>query len=270
MAVVTAQTGVALEDQDGRSVRQRGDAQDHGQVALLERASAHAARDLDAVALLVPEDDLDLFKQMSDDLTATYNAPDPAASAGPRAAFDAYFAEVIDDRRKMLADADVTDPGPQHVGTVLPDDLISGFVVAEVDDAGEGCRSARRGDDDVGGTVGEKVEPVPFFMEQVRGDKFRLFVDLDIKRTVEEPYDAQRIVMKILQSLKHIFPKADVTSLACGCHGPWRDAVNSDAVFKTGIRIYCQPISRETPAPESLIAPASGNLCFRDREQISR
>src|SRR5262249_11470859 len=40
----------------------------------------------------IPTDDLARFKQMSNDLTATYNLPDPRASAGPRAAFDEYFA----------------------------------------------------------------------------------------------------------------------------------------------------------------------------------
>ncbi len=64
----------------------------------------------------IPPEDLARFKQMSGDLTATYNLPDPHASAAPRAAFDEYFQVVIADRR-----ANPTD------------DLVSGLVAAEVD-----------------------------------------------------------------------------------------------------------------------------------------
>ncbi len=81
----------------------------------------------------IPPTDLALFKQMSGDLTATYNEPDPARSAEPRAAFDAYFARIIHDRRDVLASAGITAPGPEHLGTVLPDDLISSFIVADLD-----------------------------------------------------------------------------------------------------------------------------------------
>ncbi len=81
----------------------------------------------------IPPSDLTLFKQMSGDLTATYNEPDPALSAAPRAAFDAYFAAIIHARRSMLEDRGIARPGPQHLGTVLPDDLISSFLVADLD-----------------------------------------------------------------------------------------------------------------------------------------
>ncbi len=77
--------------------------------------------------------DLPRFEQMTRDLTATYNEPDPAVSGPPRAAFDSYFQAVIDARRRELRRAGVSEPGLEHVGTVLSDDLISRFVVAEVD-----------------------------------------------------------------------------------------------------------------------------------------
>jgi cytochrome P450 len=70
----------------------------------------------------IPPSDLTLFKQMSGDLTATYNEPDPARSAAPRAAFDAYFAAIIRARRTIL-----------QSGGELPDDLISSFIVADLD-----------------------------------------------------------------------------------------------------------------------------------------
>jgi cytochrome P450 len=64
----------------------------------------------------IPTDDLARFKQMSNDLTATYNLPDARASAGPRAAFDDYFAGIIAARRAQPTD-----------------DLVSRLAAAEVD-----------------------------------------------------------------------------------------------------------------------------------------
>jgi cytochrome P450 len=69
-----------------------------------------------AQLLGIPPEDLTRFKQMSTDLTATYNLPDPAASAAPRAAFDEYFQSVIEARRAHPAD-----------------DLVSRLAAAEVD-----------------------------------------------------------------------------------------------------------------------------------------
>ena len=63
----------------------------------------------------LPDDDIAGFKEMSDDLTATYNDPDPRASAAPRARFDRYFVELIEARRRS----------PE-------DDLVSGFATAEL------------------------------------------------------------------------------------------------------------------------------------------
>jgi cytochrome P450 len=79
----------------------------------------------------IPSADLGMFGEMCDGLTASYNVPDPAASAAPRARLDAYFQAQIDQRRATLRDAGVTEPGAEHVGTVIPNDLLSGFIVAE-------------------------------------------------------------------------------------------------------------------------------------------
>jgi cytochrome P450 len=70
----------------------------------------------------IPPSDLILFKQMSGDLTATYNEPDPRLSAAPRAAFDSYFGDIIRARRATFDD-----------GGALPDDLITSFIVADLD-----------------------------------------------------------------------------------------------------------------------------------------
>jgi cytochrome P450 len=79
----------------------------------------------------VPESDLPLFKELCDGLTATYNLPDPRASGPARLRLDTYLQGHIDERRRLLAAAGVTDPGEDHLGTVVPNDMISGFVVAE-------------------------------------------------------------------------------------------------------------------------------------------
>jgi len=81
----------------------------------------------------IPTTDLARFKRMSTDLTATYNDPDPGSSAAPRAAFDDYFTTVVEARRRMLTDAGVNAATPEHVGTILPDDLVSRLVVADLD-----------------------------------------------------------------------------------------------------------------------------------------
>lgn len=73
------------------------------------------------------------FRQMSDDLTATYNEPDPALSLAPRQAFDAYFQRVVEDRRERLRRAGVTSPDESVLGSVLPNDLVSRLVVARIE-----------------------------------------------------------------------------------------------------------------------------------------
>jgi cytochrome P450 len=80
----------------------------------------------------VPESDHARFKAMTDALTATYNVPDPRASAEPRARFDQYFQAFIDERRAALARAGVADADVDEtcLGTIVPDDMVSGFVVA--------------------------------------------------------------------------------------------------------------------------------------------
>jgi cytochrome P450 len=78
----------------------------------------------------IPPTQVAQFKQWSDDLVATFNSPTPDAQAPIREAMSAYFQERIDERRAQLRAAGVDEPSDEHLGTVLPNDLISGFVVA--------------------------------------------------------------------------------------------------------------------------------------------
>ena len=83
-----------------------------------------------AKLLGVPPSELVQFKQWSDDLVACFNNPDPRAPDKIRAELNAYFQGFIDDRRALLAAAGVDEPDESHLGTVVPNDLIGGFVVA--------------------------------------------------------------------------------------------------------------------------------------------
>lgn len=81
----------------------------------------------------IPPEDHREFRRMSDELTATYNEPDPAVSLAPRQAFDMYFQRVIDGRRELLREAGVDSPDESMLGSVLPNDLVSRLAVAEVE-----------------------------------------------------------------------------------------------------------------------------------------
>lgn len=86
-----------------------------------------------ATLMGIPPEDHLTFRRMSDDLTATYNEPDPRASLAPRRAFDAYFARIIDERRRRIREAGPDARDEEVIGNVLPDDLVSRLAVAEVD-----------------------------------------------------------------------------------------------------------------------------------------
>ncbi|MCP4907156.1 MAG: cytochrome P450 [bacterium] len=81
----------------------------------------------------IPPEDHHAFRRMSDDLTATYNEPDPTTTVAPRQAFDQYFGRVIDGRRELLRKAGIPSPDESVLGNVLPNDLVSRLAVAEVD-----------------------------------------------------------------------------------------------------------------------------------------
>jgi cytochrome P450 len=83
-----------------------------------------------AKLLGIPPTEVAQFKQWSDDLVACFNNPDPQAPDAIRAEMAAYFQCFIDERRAKLAAAGVSEPGEQHLGSIVPNDLVSGFVVA--------------------------------------------------------------------------------------------------------------------------------------------
>lgn len=83
-----------------------------------------------AKLLGVPPHEVAQFKQWSDDIVAQFNSPDPHAPDAVRAEMGAYFQAFIEERRRLLADAGVDEPDESHLGSVVPNDLVSGFVIA--------------------------------------------------------------------------------------------------------------------------------------------
>ena len=83
----------------------------------------------------VPTDQIEQFKEWSDNQVEAMNSQDPEASAANRALIDEFFLEQLETRRAMLRAAGLADDswGQEHLGDVVPDDVISGLLVASAD-----------------------------------------------------------------------------------------------------------------------------------------
>ena len=83
----------------------------------------------------VPTDDIEQFKAWSDEQLAASNSSDRSAGDGARQALNAYLLDQLDVRRALLLDsgADPDTAGPEVLGDVIPDDVTSGILLAEVD-----------------------------------------------------------------------------------------------------------------------------------------
>jgi cytochrome P450 len=83
----------------------------------------------------VPTDDIEQFKAWSDEQLAAANAADAEASRAPREAMNAYLLDQLNVRRAQLRDAgcEPDTAGPEVLDEVIPDDVISGILLAEVD-----------------------------------------------------------------------------------------------------------------------------------------
>jgi cytochrome P450 len=62
-----------------------------------------------------------------------FSDPDPAAFREIVEEFQPHFMGLIEDRKRRLADANITEPGMEHLGTVLPWDYISLGLAVRVD-----------------------------------------------------------------------------------------------------------------------------------------
>ena len=87
-----------------------------------------------AKILGIPTDDIDQFKAWSDAQLAGSNTSEDGRKV-PREAMNAYLLEHLNIRRSLLDDAGVdgTDNAEDLMGSIIPDDVISGILLAEVD-----------------------------------------------------------------------------------------------------------------------------------------
>lgn len=77
-----------------------------------------------AIALGLPEEDIERYRAWTDAFLSNMIA-DPAEQARIIGELYAFFDEEFEKRREQLRAAGVDKPGPEHVGTVLGDNLIS-------------------------------------------------------------------------------------------------------------------------------------------------
>ncbi|UGT67863.1 cytochrome P450 [Nocardia gipuzkoensis] len=78
--------------------------------------------------LLGLEGDLGRFKELSDALMAEgMNSTDPRGFNQVLAELDRYWVEQLAPRKAALATVD--QPGPEHLGTLLPDDMMSNLLI---------------------------------------------------------------------------------------------------------------------------------------------
>jgi cytochrome P450 len=82
----------------------------------------------------LPLDNYLQYKRWSDELQAMlFHDTTPGSHEKIVGEIVPYFAGLIEERRRQLADAGITQPGVEHLGTVLSDDYISRSVVSQVE-----------------------------------------------------------------------------------------------------------------------------------------
>ena len=90
-----------------------------------------------AQILGVPTEDINQFKEWSDAQLAASKSPNPADSKGPRDAMNDYLLRQLNLRRDLLQASGWAEHNPltqqDILGVVIPDDVISGILLAEVD-----------------------------------------------------------------------------------------------------------------------------------------
>jgi 2'-5' RNA ligase len=90
----------------------------------------------------------------------------------------------------------------------------------------------------------KESDKVPFFIEEIRGDIFRLYVDVDFKSTSHSKIELEKtgFVPVLLTHTAACFPGANLAVCITDCHGKWDDKHHTDAVYKSGYRFYFQHI----------------------------
>ena len=88
-------------------------------------------------------------------------------------------------------------------------------------------------------------DATPFFMEEVRGDVFRLYLDLDLKWTSAGLFDLLPsgllfLVLAHTRAFCSLWDRAPPVAVVTECQGPWSDERHRDAVYKSGFRVFFQ------------------------------
>lgn len=82
----------------------------------------------------IPSRDYGQFNQWSTAFMETaFIADEPLAFMQVFNDVAAFLQNIVAERRVLLAKAGVVEPGPEHLGSIIPDDLISAFIIAKID-----------------------------------------------------------------------------------------------------------------------------------------
>lgn len=82
----------------------------------------------------VPPEDAQEIKEMTDEFLGAFCIPEQNGVAPAARRLNAYFEPHLERRRTLLRDAGISDPDETHLGTVLPDDLLSFMLVKKYGD----------------------------------------------------------------------------------------------------------------------------------------
>ncbi|WP_458683517.1 cytochrome P450 [Prescottella equi] len=82
----------------------------------------------------VPPEDAPEIKEMTDGFLGAFCAPDKRAVVPAARRLHAYFEPHLERRRELLRDAEIDVPDETHLGTILPNDLLSFMLVKKYDD----------------------------------------------------------------------------------------------------------------------------------------
>lgn len=81
-----------------------------------------------------PLENYEMYKHWGDELmVGIYHETDGELSRRTFAELTPHFIQLIAERRQMLKDAGITEPAPEHVGTVIPDGYLSKCVAHKVE-----------------------------------------------------------------------------------------------------------------------------------------
>ena len=100
-----------------------------------------------------------------------------------------------------------------------------------------------------------EAERIPFFIEEIRPDRFRLYVDVDFKTLKHQKVDLRvsEFVNVLLSHTLSCFPQANVTVCVTEYHGRCEERTLDTVGYKSGYHFYFQHIWVETAVLNSFL-----------------